>query len=314
MKIGDRLIGPGQPVFIICELSGSHLGSLQNAHRLVDYAADAGASAVKLQMYHPGDFTTPDAPPLVDGPWKGIRPWDLYVASQTPDAWHAELFDHAHQRGMEAFSSPFSPDAVAFLQTLDCPAYKVASLESGYQPLIDAIHATGKPMFLSTGATDARARFRWTDAGNAWERRYPIVLMHCVAAYPTPIERANLMRFQDLGIHAVTTAMLCSTGAYEPTEEGRWPLGGLSDHSQGFLVATLAVALGACVIEKHIKLFEDHDGPDAAFAMNPHEFGQMVQQVRLAEDALAARDNAELEAPMRALRRREIDGRWLRTK
>ena len=120
------------------------------------------------------------------------------------------------------------------------------------------------------------------------------------------------MRFKELGIRAVTTPMVCSTGAHEPVDHETWPLGGLSDHSNGFLVPVLAVALGAVVIEKHIKLYEDHDGPDAGFAMSPSDFGTMVQQVRLAEDALAARDNTELEAPMRALRRREIDGRWLR--
>ena len=288
-------IGPGNPVFIVGELSGSHLGSLKNAHRLIHYAADAGASAIKVQTYHPGDFTTPDAPPFPDGPWKGQRPWDLYVASATPRTWHAELFDHAHERGMEAFSTPFSPDAVAFLETLDCPAYKVASLEMGYRPLLEAIGRTGKPALTSAGTG-------WSDPEMVYcglfdpDRRlthYPRqVLMHCVAAYPTPTAQANLDRMRHLASGGI--------------------LAGLSDHSKGFLVPVLAVALGACVIEKHLKLYEDHDGPDAGFAMSPSDFETMVQQVRLAEDALAARDNTELEAPMRALRRREIDGRWLR--
>lgn len=304
MKIADCEIGPGCPVFIVCELSGSHLGSLKNAHRLIDYAADAGADAIKTQMYEPGDFTTPDAPPLADGPWAGIKPWDLYSRSMTPRAWHSELFDHARACGMVAFSSPFSPDAVEFLETLDCPAYKVASLESGYGPLLDAIRHTDKPMMVSTGAGG-----RWV---SRWDCTYPTVVMHCVSAYPTPVGRANLMRFRELGIHAVTTVRLCTTGAYQPTERDYRPLGGLSDHSSGFLVPVLAVALGACVIEKHIKLYEDTDGPDAGFAENLANFKTMVQQVRLAEEALAARDNTELEAPMRALRRREIDGKWLR--
>ena len=312
MKIGDREIGPGNPVLIVAELSGSHLGSLKNAHRLIDYAAGAGASAIKLQMYEPSDFTAPDAPPLPDGPWKGIRPWDLYTKSQTPRDWHAALFDHARNRGMLAFSTPFSPDAVEFLETLDCPAYKVASLESDYIPLLRTIEATGKPMLVSTGATDDSGSMMCAIQDNrSYRPRHPVVLMHCVAAYPTPIDRANLMRFQQLGIHAVTTPMLCSTG-YTPQEEDFWPLGGLSDHSCGTLVPVLAVALGARVIEKHIKLYEDHDDPDAGFAETPARFAEMVKQVRLAEEALAARDNTELEAPMRALRRREIDGRWLR--
>lgn len=303
MKVADREIGPGQRTFIVAELSGSHLGSLKNAHRLIDYAADAGADAIKLQTYEPEDFTTPDAPPLPDGPWEGIRPWDLYTKSQTPRDWHTALFDHAHDRGMVAFSTPFSPDAVEFLETLDCPAYKVASLESEYMPLLEAITATGKPMMLSTGALPADDGGVMTESTWLSLYQHPIVLMHCVAAYPTPIDRANLMRFKDL---------LCTTGVYQPTERDYWPLGGLSDHSKGFLVPVLAVALGACVIEKHIKLFEDHDGPDAGFAETPVGFARMVDEVRLAEEALAARDNTELEAPMRALRRREIDGRWLR--
>lgn len=314
MKIADREIGPGNLTFIVAELSGSHLGSLKNAHRLIDYAADSGASAIKLQTYEPEDFTTPDAPPLPDGPWKGMRPWDLYVSSRTPRSWHAELFDHAHSRGMVAFSTPFSPDAVEFLETLDCPAYKVASLETECFPLLDAIHHTGKPMLISTGATDRSPnalRHRLAGPNGCYLTEYPTVLMHCVSAYPTPVGCANLMRFQELGIHAVTTVVMCSTGAMSP-KEYYWPLGGLSDHSKGFLVSVLAVALGASVIEKHIKLYEDHDGPDAGFAETPAGFGLMVKQVRLAEEALAARDNTELEAPMRALRRREVDGRWLR--
>ena len=316
MKIGDREIGPGRPVLIVAELSGSHLGSLKNAHRLIDYAASAGANAVKLQTYEPGDFTTPDAPPLADGPWKGVLPWELYTKSQTPRPWHAELFDHTRERGMVAFSTPFSPEAVEFLEALDCPAYKVASLESDYVPLLDAICATGKPMLVSAGASDKLPFVHYDGGGrgrpaNRW---YPTVLMHCVAAYPTPVERANLMRFEALGIHAVTVPIIGSTGVIEPREADfdMWPLGGLSDHSKGFLVPVLAVALGACVIEKHIKLPEDQGGPDAGFAETPADFALMVRQVRLAEEALAARDNAELEAPMRALRRREINGRWLR--
>jgi N-acetylneuraminate synthase len=273
-------------VLIVCELSGSHLGSLKNAHRLIDYAADSGADAIKLQSYHPSDFTTRDAPPFTDGPWKGQRPWDLYVASHTLRTWHRELFDHAHDKGMVAFSTPFSPEEVEFLETLDCPAYKVASLEMRYRPLLQAIRKTGKPKLLSTG-TD------WTDSEildclvSADD-----VLMHCVAAYPTPVGRANLSRLRHFASFRVA---------------------GLSDHSKGFMVPVLAVALGACVIEKHIKLYEDHDGPDAGFAETPAGFGLMVKQVRLAEEALAARDNTDLEAPMRALRRQKIDGKWLRT-
>lgn len=298
MKIADREIGPGCPVFICAELSGSHLGSLKNAHRLIDYAADAGASAIKLQTYEPEDLTTPDAPPLTDGPWEGIRPWDLYTRSQTPRDWHAALFAHAHDREMVAFSTPFSPDAVEFLETLDCPAYKVASLETDYIPLLNVIHQTNKPILISTGAgadlwcgevLEARIQ------GYGYAPSHPTVLMHCVAAYPTPVDQANLARLNDLA----------------GTEEV-YPLLGLSDHSKGSLVPVLAVALGACVIEKHIKLYEDHDGPDARFAETPARFAEMVKQVWLAEEALAARDNTELEAPMRALRRREIDGRWLR--
>ncbi len=278
MKIGDREIGPGNPVLIVAELSGSHLGSLKNAHRLIDYAADAGADAIKLQTYDPWDLTTPDAPPLADGPWKGIRPWDLYERSRTPQHWHHVLFDHAHERGMIAFSTPFSPGAVKFLETLDCPAYKVASLESGYTPLIDAIRATGKPMMLSMGALPADDGPAMTDATWLSLHFHPMVHMHCVAAYPTPVGCANLMRFQDLGIRAVTTMITGSTGGEVPVEEHYywWPLGGLSDHSRGFLVPVLAVALGACVIEKHIKLYEDHDGPDAGFAETPARFAQMV--------------------------------------
>lgn len=310
MKIGDREIGPGNPVFIVAEISGSHLGSLKNAHRLIDYAASTGADAVKLQTYEPGDLTTQDAPAFTEGPWKGMRPWDLYERSHTPRAWHKELFDHAHERGMVAFSSPFSPEAVEFLETIDCPAYKVASLETGYGPLLEAIRETGKPVMISMGAgskppedeppnyrevlkdTDVTALVGFANGkliGSFPSR--PTVLMHCVSAYPTPIARASLGQMIQSSPNALT---------------------GLSDHSHGFLVPVLAVALGAYVIEKHIRLPDDHSGPDAAFAMIPEEFENMVLNVRLAEQALESRDNSEIEAPMRALRRREINGQWLR--
>ena len=294
MQIADREIGLGNPVLIVAELSGSHLGSLKNAHRLIDYAADSGADSIKLQTYEPEDFTTVEAPAFVDGPWKGIRPWDLYTKSQTPRDWHAELFDHAHDKGMIAFSTPFSPDAVEFLETLGCPAYKVASLELGYRPLLEAIAKTNKAVLLSTGCQTnyvvSAARNMISYARMHRSRNRAPCLMHCVSAYPTPIASACLAQLKSFGKR----------------------LSGLSDHSLGTLVPVLAVALGACVIEKHIKLYEDHDGPDARFAETPARFAEMVKQVRLAEEALAARDNTELEAPMRALRRREIDGRWLR--
>lgn len=298
MQIADRTIGTDSPVFIVCEISGSHLGNLDYAHILIDHAADCGASAVKLQTYQPSDFTTINAPPIADGPWAGIKPWDLYEQSHTPRSWHKELFDHAHNRGMVAFSTPFSPEAVEFLETLDCPAYKVASLEMGYRPLLEAIGRTGKPV-LTSGGTG------WTDGEMVWcglvrppdsdpLRQYGRqVLMHCVAAYPTPTAQANLDRMRHLACGGISA--------------------GLSDHSHGFLVPVLAVALGACVIEKHIKLPWDTDGPDAKFAETPVGFALMVQQIRLAEEALKARDTTELEAPMAAMRRREIDGQWLRT-
>lgn len=296
MKIGDREIGLGSPVLIVAELSGSHLGSLKNAHRLIDYAAKAGADAIKLQTYESEDFTTPDAPPLTSGPWEGIRPWDLYTKSQTPRDWHATLFDHAHDRGMVAFSTPFSPEAVEFLETLDCPAYKVASLELGYRPLLEAMAKTEKAVLLSTGCQTRYVvdEARRTIFRERSTRRYnrSSLLMHCVSAYPTPIASACLAQLKSF-----------LTGGRNA---------GLSDHSRGFMVPVLAVALGACVIEKHIKLPEDTNGPDAGFAETPTGFALMVQQVRLAEEALQARDNTELEAPMRALRRREIDGKWLR--
>jgi sialic acid synthase SpsE len=220
----------------------------------------------------------------------------LYTQSQTPRSWHAELFDHAHDKGMVAFSTPFSPDAVEFLETLDCPAYKVASLEMGYRPLLEAIGQTGKPVLTSTGTgwTDREMVYCGLFRPDGRLSHYPgQVLMYCVSAYPAPIARANLDHMRHLACGGI--------------------LAGLSDHSKGFMVPVLAVALGACVIEKHIKLYEDYDGPDAGFAETPVGLGLMVKQVRLAEEALAARDNTDLEAPMRALRRREIDGKWLRT-
>lgn len=269
IEIAGRKIGPDYEPFIICELSGNHNGSLERALMMIDAAAATGCDAIKLQTYTPDTITLPGDGPgfkIETGPWAGRTLHDLYAEAFTPYEWHAALFERARRRGVILFSSPFDDTAVDLLESLGAPAFKIASFEAVDLPLIARVARVGKPMIISTGLAnlDEMAEALKTARDNGCDQ---IVMLHCVSSYPAPIEEANVRTVPDLARRfGVIT--------------------GLSDHTPGSAASVAAVALGACVIEKHFTLARADGGPDAAFSLEPAEFTALVADCKNAWRAL----------------------------
>ncbi len=269
IEIKGRPIGPGQPVYIIAEMSANHGQDFDQAVRIIHAAKAAGADAVKVQTYTADTLTLNCRNPyfqITDTIWKGRTLYELYAEAYMPWEWQAELKKIAEGIGLDFFSTPFDDTAVDFLSALDVPAFKVASFEIVDLPLLQKIARTGKPVILSTGmATEADIHEALTTisqhGGNA------TALLKCTSAYPAPFEE----------MHLRTIPHMAETFAV--------PVG-LSDHSMGWTVAVAAVVLGACLIEKHFTLFRSDPGPDSSFSMEPEEFAQMVKAIRIAEKAL----------------------------
>lgn len=267
--IAGRPIGPDHPPFVIAELSGNHNGQLERALALIDACADAGAEAIKLQTYTADTITIDHDGPgftVEGGLWHGRTLHDLYSEAHTPFEWHAALFAHARARGLIVFSSPFDDTAIDLLESLDAPAYKIASFEAVDLPLIAKAAETGKPLIISTGMTNPEEIAAAVDTARA-NGAAGVCLLHCVSAYPARYEHANLR----------TVARLA--------EDYGCP-SGLSDHTPGTAAAVAAVALGACVIEKHVTLRRADGGPDAAFSLEPEELRRLVDDCRNAWSAL----------------------------
>jgi pseudaminic acid synthase len=271
LAIAGRPIGPGHPVYIIAELSANHRHDEQVAAELVRAAHAAGADAVKLQTYTADTITVAsDAPSFRAGSeslWAGTTLHDLYSEAYMPWEWQPGLKALAESLGMHCFSSPFDPTAVDFLLAMDVPAFKVASFELVDLPLIRIMAATGRPLIISTGmATEAEIDEAVATARDAGATQ--MALLKCTSAYPSPPEAVNLRAI--------------------PAMIERWNLPvGLSDHTTGELVPAAAVALGACIVEKHITLDHEHPTPDAPFSLDPAEFTRMVEAIRVAEQAIA---------------------------
>ena len=269
VTIAGRRIGRGQPPLIVAELSGNHNGSLDRALALIDAAKEAGADAIKMQTYT-ADTITIDHPGaefrIEGGPWDGRTLHDLYEEAHTPWEWHAAMFARARAHGMLAFSAPFDHTAVDFLETLDCPAYKIASFELIDLPLIRTAAATGKPLIMSTGMANRDEIGEAVAAARAGGCQ-DLVVLHCVSSYPAPDEDSNLLTMPDL-------ARAFSVPA------------GLSDHTLGTAVAVAAIGLGAVLIEKHLTLARADGGPDSGFSLEPAEFAALARDCRAAHAAL----------------------------
>jgi len=261
-------IGPEHPPYIIAELSANHNGSMDRALETMNEAKRRGASAVKLQTYTADTMTIDSDRPeflIKGGPWDGYKLYDLYKWAETPFEWHKAMFEHARKIGITVFSTPFDETAVDLLEELDTPAYKIASFEITDLPLIEYVAKTGKSMIMSTGmASEHEIEEAVNTARNAGCAE--LVLLHCISSYPAPMEQANLAQVSELGrrFNAVP---------------------GLSDHTLGTTASVAAVALGACLIEKHFTLNREDGGPDSGFSIEPDELERLCTDTR---DAWAA--------------------------
>ena len=289
IEIGGRRIGPGEPVYIVAEMSANHNQDFTEAVRIVEAAKAAGADAVKLQTYTADTMTLPsqDARFQVgEGSlWEGKSLYELYEEAYTPWEWQPKLQETARTQGIDLFSAPFDTTAVDFLEEMEIPAYKVPSFEIVDLALIERIASTGKPMIISTGlATQDEITEALQTAEEAGAEQ--VALLKCTSAYPTPVEEMNLRGIPHL------------------IEEFGVPVG-LSDHSLGSEAPVAAVSLGASIVEKHFTLSRDVSGPDAAFSVEPEEFHAMVTSVRRTERALGDVDYAvgPEEAKSRVFRR-----------
>lgn len=256
--------------YIVAELSANHGHKLENALASVHAAKAAGANAIKIQTYTADTITLdcdkPDFQVNTGTMWDGVTLHQLYEQAYTPWEWHRAIFDEAKRVGIDCFSTPFDKSAVDFLEKLGNPIYKIASFEITDIPLIEYAASKHKPMVISTGiatpddiqlALDACKR-----VGNE-----DVTLLHCVSAYPAPMELVNLRTMMDMAARYGVCV-------------------GLSDHTMGADVAIAAVALGATMVEKHFILDRNIGGPDAAFSMQQDEFAAMVQSIRNVEKAL----------------------------
>ena len=287
-SIYNRRIGFNNPVYIIAEMSANHNQDFDQAVKIIEAAKDAGADAIKLQTYTP-DTITIDCDNeyfRIKGTiWEGKNLYELYGEAYTPWEWQPKLKAVAERLGIDFFSTPFDPTAVDFLEKMDVPAYKIASFEVVDIPLIKQIAQTGKPIIMSTGmATLAEideAVRAVLETGNN-----DLAILKCTSAYPAPPEEMNLRTIPHL------------------SEAFGLPVG-LSDHTLGIAVPVAAVALGACIIEKHFTLSRNVPGPDSPFSLEPQEFKEMVGMVRIAEKAVGkvSYEVTEKENAGRAFRR-----------
>lgn len=271
ITIGKRTLSADSPVFIVAELSANHNQDYNRAVEIIHAAAQAGADAVKLQTYTPDTLTIDcheDCFVNKGGLWDGLTEYELYQKAYTPWEWQPKLMEEAAKLGLECFSSPFDFTSIDFLESLHVPAYKIASYEINDIPLIRKAARLHKPMIFATGIAYLedieRALSVCAEEGNQ-----DVILLKCVSAYPTPYEDVNLNV-----IPTLAKTYDCLTG--------------ISDHTLGTIVSAGAVPLGIRMVEKHLTLRRSDGGPDSAFSMEPEEFAQMVQEIRILEKALGS--------------------------
>lgn len=271
VRIGDFTIAANSPPFVIAEMSGNHNQSLERALAIVEAAAKSGAHALKLQTYTAetmtldiaeGEFFIEDANSL----WQGRSLYELYQEAHTPWEWHRPIFERCRELGLICFSTPFDETAVDFLESLDAPAYKIASFENTDLPLIRKVAATGKPMIISTGmasVAELDETVRTAREGGCGE----LILLKCTSTYPASPENTNI-----LTIPHMRELFGCQVG--------------LSDHTMGLGVSVAAVALGATVLEKHFTLRRADGGVDSAFSLEPEELAALVRESKRAWQGL----------------------------
>ena len=288
IEINGRRVGPGYPVYIIAEMSGNHGQSLEQAREIVRAAKACGADAVKLQTYTPDTLTIDcdnDYFRIEGTLWHGRTLYELYGEAFTRWDWQPQLMQLARDLGIDMFSSPFDDSAVDFLAALEVPAYKIASFENCDLALLRKVAATGKPIIASTGMATLAEIHELVETvrqGGGKE----LALLKCTSAYPAPLAAMNLRTIPHLA-------------------EGFGVPVGLSDHTLGIAAPVAAVALGACIVEKHFTLSRSLPGPDSAFSLEPDEFKAMAENIRAVEKALGNVDYelTAAEAKSRVFRR-----------
>ena len=289
LEINGRCIGPGYSTYIIAEMSANHNQDFNQAVKIIEAAKEAGADAVKLQTYTPDTLTIDcdnEYYRIGKGTiWEGRNLYDLYSEAYMPWEWQPRLKEIAAEMGLDLFSTAYDGTAVDFLEDMNVPAYKIASFEIVDLPLIRRVAQTGKPIIMSTGmATLAEIDEAVRTARAAGCSQ--LALLKCTSAYPAPPEEMNLHTIPHMA------------------EAFGVPVG-LSDHTLGIAVPVAAVALGACMVEKHFTLSREIPGPDSAFSLEPHEFKAMVEAIRTVEKALGKVHYgvSEREARSRVFRR-----------
>lgn len=289
ITINNRPIGPGHPVYVIAEMSANHGQKFEQAVEIVKAAKAAGADAIKLQTFSAETHTIDCENNYfrIGGgtPWDGRKLYELYKEASMPWEWQPALKRIADREGIHLFSSVVDPKSLEFLLGMQVPAFKIASFELVDIPLLQRVARTGKPVILSTGmATLEEIELAVRTLREAGNRQ--LALLKCTSAYPARPEDMNLRTIPDMA------------------QRFGVPVG-LSDHTLGIAVPVAAVTLGACIVEKHFTLSRSIPGPDSAFSLEPAEFKQMVDAIRVAEKALGA-VNYELtagEAASRVFRR-----------
>lgn len=268
ITIGERCIGRGCRPYVIAELSANHNGDFNRAIEILEAAAAAGADAVKLQTYTADTMTIDHDGPgfrIEGGLWRGRSLYDLYLEAHTPWEWHEPLFRRGKDLGVHVFSSPFDVSAVDFLETLNPPAYKIASFEIVDLPLIRRVARTGKPLIISTGMADLSEIHEALEAAKSAGAK-DVALLHCLSGYPTPPTDANL------------TMIPLIERAFGVTV-------GFSDHTYDVGVPLAAIAHGASIVEKHLTLSRKDGGADAAFSAEPAEFEILCRNAPVAHEA-----------------------------